>query len=147
MDPWFIVSADPQNSKLIKQARLVNDSKPNWVVEKVSEALGESTEETVAVLGLAFKANIDDLRESPALEIANELASKFADNQILAVEPNIDALPASLAERPNVTLAETSAAVDSADVVLLLVDHDEFKDIDTSALAGKRVIDTKGIWR
>lgn len=147
VDPWFIVSADPQNSKLIKQARLVNDSKPNWVVEKVSEALGESTEETVAVLGLAFKANIDDLRESPALEIANELASKFADNQILAVEPNIDALPASLAERPNVTLAETSAAVDSADVVLLLVDHDEFKDIDTSALAGKRVIDTKGIWR
>lgn len=147
VDPWFIVSADPSNSKLIKQARDVNDFKPQWVVEKTAEALGDDSEKTLAVLGLAFKANIDDLRESPALEIAGELAAEFSKNQILVAEPNIESLPTNLSEYSNVSLVGAEEAVAAADVVLLLVDHNEFKDLDSSVLTEKEVVDTKGLWR
>ena len=147
VDPWFIVSADPENAKLIKQARDVNDGKPRWVVDKVREAIGGSSDVAIAVLGLAFKANIDDLRESPSLEIAEEIAREFANNEVLAVEPNIGELPRRLSELNNMTLSELDAAMQTADVVVLLVDHDEFKEVDGKMLEGKKVIDTKGVWR
>lgn len=147
VDPWFIVSSDPENAKLIKLARDVNDGKPQWVVEKVREAIGDSGDASIAVLGLAFKANIDDLRESPSLEIAEDIAREFTDNEVLAVEPNIGELPAGLSAFKNVVLSDLDVALENAGVIVLLVDHDEFKNVDRAILEGKKIIDTKGVWR
>lgn len=146
VDPWFIVSAAPEESQLIHTARKVNDGKPQWVLGKVMEASQKSANGVIAVLGLAFKANIDDLRESPSLDIATEIASKMPEKQVLVVEPNIQELPAALADKENVKLASTKEAIEAAEVITLLVDHDEFKSINQSLLEGKKVIDTKGLW-
>ncbi|WP_129656936.1 UDP-N-acetyl-D-mannosamine dehydrogenase [Rothia halotolerans] len=147
VDPWFIVSADPENSRLIRTAREVNDGKPEWVIGKVEEAMRGIADPTVAALGLAFKADIDDLRESPALNITKKLAADLPHATVLTAEPNVEELPAKLTGTPNLELAEYSEAIERADVVLLLVDHQEFKDLPATALKGKTVIDTKGIWR
>lgn len=148
VDPWFIVAASPDESQLIRTAREVNDAKPEWVVDKVREAAEKlGREPRIAALGLAFKANIDDLRESPAIGITAALADKLPAAEILVAEPHVDALPVALAERPNIHLATTDDAISKADVVVVLVDHDEFKAVEQSALVGKSVIDTRGIWR
>ena len=147
VDPWFIVSSDPENSKLIGTARRINDNKPQWVIDKVVEALGKSESKKLAILGLAFKPDIDDLRESPALEIAKRIAAQFEDTQVDVVEPNIEKLPDSLSEFDNVELKPVEKAVKSADVVLLLGDHNPFKEFDTENLNNKIVIDTKGLWQ
>lgn len=146
VDPWFIVSSDPENSRIIRTAREINDSKPKWVLSKVEEAVRANPDSTIAVLGLAFKANIDDLRESPSLKIAEDIASNFGDSRVLAVEPNVAELPSSLSEFENVELAEAEKAVESADVVVLLVDHNEFVDLWGPEMTNKTVIDTKGLW-
>lgn len=147
VDPWFIVSADRENSNLIRTAREVNDGKPNWVVDKVNNAVQHLEQPTVAVLGLAFKANIDDLREPPALNITKRLSSVLPAAKILAVEPNVASLPTSLSALENVRLSDLDEATQAADVVLLLVDHDEFTEFDPATLEGKTIVDTKGIWR
>ena len=147
VDPWFIVSSDRENSNLIRTAREVNDGKPRWVIGKVREALAGRQRPVVAALGLAFKANIDDLRESPALNITKDLAESLPEVSVLAVEPNVSELPKALAGLSNVELAETAEAIERADVVLVLVDHDEFKAVPAAALKGKAVVDTKGLWR
>ena len=146
MDPWFIVSSDRENSNLIRTAREVNDGKPQWVIDKVREAVSHQSEPTVAALGLAFKANIDDLRESPALNIAADLADQFSGSEVLVVEPHVEELPAKLQGKANVRLVSADEAVTAADIVLLLVDHDAFAGLG-EAVAGKRVIDTRGQWR
>lgn len=146
VDPWFIVSSDPENSRIIRTAREINDGKPKWVLSKVQEAVQHSPEATIAVLGLAFKANIDDLRESPSLKIATEIAETLPQNRIFAVEPNVSELPHALAQHDNVKLVSVDTAVDEADVVVLLVDHDEFVDLWSPSLSAKTVIDTKGLW-
>lgn len=147
VDPWFIVAADKENAKIIKAAREINDGKPEWVVNKVAQAIESANAGSVAVLGLAFKANIDDLRESPSLHIAEMVAQRFPSVNVLAVEPNIAELPATLAAYPNVSLTGTNEAIDQAPVVLLLVDHDEFKDVRAAQLQGKKIEDTKGLWK
>ncbi|APX33079.1 UDP-N-acetyl-D-mannosamine dehydrogenase [Brachybacterium sp. P6-10-X1] len=147
VDPWFIVSADRQFSNLIRTAREVNDSKPELVIEKVMQKAERFKDPTVAALGIAFKANIDDLRESPSRTIAGSLAEKLTDGKVLVVEPNVDELPQELAARDNVELAELDSALERADIVLLMVDHDPFKEIDRDLLQEKIVIDTKGLWR
>lgn len=146
VDPWFIVAADPQNSKLIHTARKVNDGKPEWVKQKVKEAVAESNASKVAVFGLAFKADIDDLRESPALNIAVDLAEELGDKQILAVEPNVSELPKRLKGFDNVELVNYTDALEQSDVIVLLVDHKEFKELSSEQLTGKAVVDTKGLW-
>lgn len=152
VDPWFIVSQAPEEAKLIRTARLVNDSKPVWVINKVKEAVELFLQKTlgktngsvvVACLGLAFKPNIDDLRESPALAITSQLASEGIAN-ILAVEPNIDKLPEKYSS--TIEFVTTAQALRDADIILLLVDHKEFKAIDKSSIIDKVVIDTRGIW-
>lgn len=148
VDPWFIVSSAPDDSKLIRQARETNDAKPTWVLSQVEKALEErGASAKVAVLGLAFKANIDDLRESPAVAITQRLANEFPESSILVAEPHIESLPKVLAGLSNVELVETASAVASADVVLLLVDHTAFRAIDRASLESKSVIDTRGMWR
>lgn len=147
VDPWFIVSAERETSKLIATARNVNDSKPGVVIDKVLEKAGKFKAPVVAALGIAFKANIDDLRESPSRNIANDLAEKLDGGTVLVVEPNVEELPRDLAERTNVELAELDDALGRADIVLLLVDHDAFRELDREKLQEKVVIDTKGLWR
>lgn len=146
VDPWFIVSADPENSKLIHTARNVNDGKPKWVIEKVKEAIAEANASKVAVLGLAFKADIDDLRESPALNIAVDIAEELEGIQFLVAEPNINELPKRLKGFENAELKDYTEAVNEAEVILLLVDHKEFKSLDKTKLEGKKIVDTKGLW-
>ena len=147
VDPWFIVSSDPENSKLIHTARNVNDGKPKWVIKKVKEAIDQTNASKVAVLGLAFKADIDDLRESPALNIAVDLAEEFEATQFLVAEPNIHELPKRLKGFDNVDLKDYNDAIKKADVILLLVDHKEFQGLDPNSLKEKKVVDTKGIWQ
>lgn len=150
VDPWFIVSTAPETSNLIRTAREVNDGKPEWVLKKISDAadqFGDSP--TIALLGLAFKPDIDDLRESPALEIAKEVAGAFPNAKIPVVEPNIDKLPASLANFDNVALTGLNDAIEVADVIALLVDHREFLGLNIrpeESLKAQSVIDTRGIW-
>ena len=147
VDPWFIVAADPENSTLIHTARKVNDGKPEWVKQKVKEAVAESNASKVAVFGLAFKADIDDLRESPALNIAVDLAEELEDKTVFAIEPNVSELPKRLKGFDNVQLKDYNDAIAEADVVVLLVDHKEFKEFDKTKLEGKEIIDTKGLWK
>lgn len=147
VDPWFIVSAAPEEAKLIKLARDVNDGKPEWVIEQVVKALEGNEKPVVAALGIAFKNDIDDLRESPSLEIVKRLGVDNPELDIRVVEPNVDELPAVLSNISNLTKQDTKEAIAAADVVLLLVNHKEFVNLDQSVLEGKTVIDTKGIWR
>lgn len=147
VDPWFIVSSDPENSRLIRTAREVNDGKPEWVVDKVSQAVNETNADSIAVLGLAFKPNIDDLRESPSLHIAEAITKSFADHQILIAEPNVAKLPETLSSCSNAKLVDADIAIEQSDVVVLLVDHEPFKNVTAAQLKQKEVIDTKGLWR
>ncbi|MGO4192924.1 UDP-N-acetyl-D-mannosamine dehydrogenase [Arthrobacter sp. YAF17] len=146
VDPWFIVAEAPEDAKLIRTARMVNDAKPLWVVDKVLDALKAAPADTeVAVLGLAFKANIDDLRESPAIEITRLISSAAAGTRLNVVEPHVRELPQQLQFVENVRLMGLSEAVRTSGIVLVLVDHDDFKTIDMAELYGKQVIDTRGI--
>lgn len=143
VDPWFIVHSSEQ-ARLIRTARQVNDNKPHWVLSKVKHSASRFKEPVIAVLGLAFKADIDDLRESPALAIAEAMASENI-GKLLIAEPYISALPASLEGRA--TLLSAYDAVREADLVVLLVDHRQFREIGPTMLEGKAVFDTRGVWR
>ena len=147
VDPWFIVAADPENSVLIRTAREVNDGKPGHIVEQVLKAASGVSRPVIACLGLAFKANIDDVRESPAVQIVRRVAALQPGADILVAAPHKNQLPQELAEFANVRLVETDKAIEAADVVVLLVDHDKFRDIEPSSLEGKKIIDTRGFWR
>ncbi|SER73521.1 UDP-N-acetyl-D-mannosaminuronic acid dehydrogenase [Pedococcus cremeus] len=147
VDPWFIVAAAPQESRLIRTAREINDARPGGVVDAIVEASPATDAPVVACLGLAFKANIDDLRESPALTITQMLSKRLPHGTILAVEPHVDALPQPLAALDNVHLVDADVAIAKADVVALLVDHTQFHEIDRESLAGKQIVDTRGMWR
>lgn len=147
VDPWFIVSKTPEEAQIIHTARKVNDSKPQWVINKVKLAVADflqanptktAKDVTIACYGLAFKANIDDLRESPALKITESIASLNAVN-VIAVEPNIKTLPNYL---ENIELVDINKAINTADIHLILVDHKEFK---VSQFKSDFLIDTKGI--
>lgn len=146
VDPWFIVDSAPAEARLIRTARQVNDNKPHYVMSKVYEAIKGIVSPKIACLGLAFKPDIDDLRESPSLQITYDLAVS-TKAQILAVEPNIKSMPTKLLNIDNVVFADYRKAIEQADVVLLLVDHKEFKLMDKCVLEGKIIIDTRGIWR
>ncbi|MGR4068060.1 UDP-N-acetyl-D-mannosamine dehydrogenase [Billgrantia sp. C5P2] len=152
VDPWFIVSETPDEARLIRTAREVNDGKPQWVIDKVNEAVGKflsanpdktAKDVTIACFGLAFKADIDDLRESPALKIAEAIVAVHP-GQFLVVEPNIKVLPegklvgARLVDHPN--------ALEAADVIVLLVDHRPFKAILADKLDQTYLVDSRGVW-
>lgn len=152
VDPWFIVSKTPDDARLIRTAREVNDSKPQWVLDQVRFAIGKYLQEnpsktskdvTVACLGLAFKPDIDDLRESPSLEITLQIAEAHPGT-VLAVEPNIESLPANL--EGMATLCDIDQALSCAEVIVLLVDHSVFKTISKNRLSSLKVIDTRGVW-
>lgn len=143
VDPWFLVHSAPDEACLIRTAREVNLAKTDHVIAKARKLIGE-TQSPIACLGLAFKPDIDDFRESPALEIVRELAKDHA-HRLRVCEPHTETLPADLAAA-GVSLVELDAALE-CETVILLVDHAPFKAIDTRQLAGKRVLDTRGAWR
>ena len=147
VDPWFIVAAAPRFANLIRTAREVNDGKPHHVAAQVVEKAGRFVSPTIAFLGLAFKANIDDLRESPAVGIVAHVARDLPDVKLLVAEPHVDELPKVLAAAPTVRLCDSVEAIEEADIVVLLVDHDHFKSINRTLLNGKVVYDTRGVWR
>lgn len=147
VDPWFIVSAAPDLARLIRTAREVNDRKPDHVAEQVIDKASRFHSPTIACLGLAFKANVEDLRESPAVQIVGQIARALPDTDILVAEPFVESLPPALDSLSNLRLARTLDAVDAADIVVLLVEHDQFRALNRSVLAGKVVYDTRGIWR
>jgi UDP-N-acetyl-D-mannosaminuronic acid dehydrogenase len=147
VDPWFIVGAAPEQARLIRTARAVNDDKPRHVAEQVARKSERFLEPTVACLGLAYKANVDDLRESPAVEIVREIAQAQPDLDIRVAEPLVHLLPEPLASLSNVRLEAACDAIAAADIVVLLVDHDHFRSLSRSRLSGKVVYDTRGLWR
>lgn len=145
VDPWFIIDSAPAQAKLIRAAREVNDSKPDHVIRRIKEKAARFKDPVIACLGLAFKANVDDLRESPAVKIVMQLAQDRV-GQILAIEPYIRALPLPLSNL-DVELVDLNTGLDQADIVVLLVDHRSFADVDRDFLKDKIVIDTRGLWR
>lgn len=149
VDPWFIIAAAPGSSHLMRVARQVNDDKPHWVLRKIEKALQLHPGGTVACLGLTFKADVDDLRGSPALQIVEGLVdSAVAD--VLVVEPRLDALPSSLlhpAAGRAARLCDLDSGLRGADIVVLLVDHKQFQALDPARLEDKVVIDTRGLFR
>jgi len=145
VDPWFIVHSAPEESRLIQAARRINDEKPHRVVARVLEKAAAFQNPVIACLGLSYKADIDDLRESPAVKIVKELAAREA-GRVLAVEPHVEKLPKSLTAL-NIPLVGTEEALDKAQVVVLLVNHRAFAQIDRRLLDGKIIIDTRGQWQ
>lgn len=97
MEPWFIINSEPDIARLMRASHDVNNGKTDWVVERAEALIEDHPYANVACLGLAFKANIDDLRESPAMKVAHSLASKYRA-RLKGVEPNLRRLPWSLAE-------------------------------------------------
>lgn len=146
VDPWFIVSSAPHEAKLIRTAREINDDKREFVIGKIESILEKEGIKKVTCLGLAFKPDIDDLRESPAMYIVEKIAERNMQCPITVVEPNIDNLPAKLAQYHNVRLNnEIEKAIKDADIIVILVDHTPFKKLPTDIWVGKEVVDTKGI--
>jgi UDP-N-acetyl-D-mannosaminuronic acid dehydrogenase len=151
VDPWFIVASAPEEAKLIHAARLGNEAKPDWVLAKGKAAVMDvlsanpsraMSDIKVACLGLAFKPDIDDLRESPALEITRNFGGLGC--QVLAVEPNIDALPATLDGLP-IALTPLGQALEEADVICVLVKHSAFSDLRDKLPAGTALVDVVGL--
>ncbi len=152
VDPWFIISQARNSTPLMQNARKINDGKPDWVKAKVQDAIKEIlaadkgkaiADITIACFGLAFKADIDDLRESPALSIARSL-SESHPGKVIGIEPNIQSLPDHLQDSA-LSLESTEQALLTADVYVLLVDHKEFRRFNPTS-AGKVTVDTRGIW-
>jgi UDP-N-acetyl-D-mannosaminuronic acid dehydrogenase len=136
VDPWFIVSGDPEHALLIKMARQVNDSKPDWVVQKILNEIQKLVERgiknpKVACLGLAFKPNIDDLRGAPAIAVVDSLLKMGVD--VTAVEPNIEG-------HEKIPLSSFTAALNS-DLVVVLVKHKEFSCIESK----EKLLDAKAL--
>ena len=131
VDPWFIVSAFPQEAQLIRKAREINNYKTQWVIERIAQEVkrfeaAQGRRPVIACLGLAFKPNIDDLRESPALAVAQSLQAQYGEF-VRLVEPHI-------AEHSRYTLTDFSQALAEADICCVLVAHQQFKGLKTEAL-------------
>lgn len=144
VDPWFIVNKNPDEAKIIRTAREINDYKPNWVIGKIKGEVDKLKKQgidkpTVALLGLAFKPDIDDLRESPAVNIAREMLD-IESVEVLLVEPNINKLPQSLTAG---NLVELDSALEKADIIAILVGHEQFRQIEFDTT--RAIIDAVGI--
>lgn len=139
VDPWFLVHSAPELTPLLRQARLTNDHKPHWVAERVKRRAERLKTPRIACLGLAYKPDIDDLRESPALEVVHLLARE-PGYELRIVEPNLHA-------HPELQLMDLATALEGADIVVILVAHRQFKSMPRHLLAEKIIVDTCGALR
>ena len=145
IDPWFVIDSAPDLARLMKISREVNDSKVMATVERAVALIEEHPYAKVACCGLAFKANVDDLRESPALEVAHHLVSRYG-SRVKIVEPNVRSLPLELSKH-GAELIELDEAIKVCEVAVVLVDHDQFKLVPLAERRHLAVIDTRGIWQ
>jgi UDP-N-acetyl-D-mannosaminuronic acid dehydrogenase len=141
VDPWFLVHSDPEHTPLIRTARIVNDSKPGYVVERIVCLARQFASPVIGCLGLTYKADVDDLRESPSLAIVRELRRRGI-GEVLACDPYIS--PARFGEFPLHPLHEVLAR---SNVLVLLTDHRQFREVPKKVLQEKVVVDTRGMWR
>jgi UDP-N-acetyl-D-mannosaminuronic acid dehydrogenase len=139
VDPWFIVDSAPAQSRLIRTAREVNDSKPHFVIEKVKKQALKFKAPVIGCLGLTYKNDVDDLRESPAMDITRELIREKI-GKILVCEPYVK-------DFKEFELHPLDTVLKESDIIVLLVNHKQFYDVDRELLKEKIVIDTRGIWR
>jgi UDP-N-acetyl-D-mannosaminuronic acid dehydrogenase len=150
VDPWFIVSSAPEQARLIRTAREVNDSMPHNVLKKIRAFAVELScngllRPGIACLGLTFKPDLNDIRESPALAISEEIA-RWGDCDVFVAEPHLKKLPGDLAGKNHVIMTSASEAIARAGIVALLVNHRQFSRIERASLAGKKIVDTRGVW-
>ncbi|MCA9185316.1 MAG: nucleotide sugar dehydrogenase, partial [Planctomycetales bacterium] len=141
VDPWFLVHADPQGTPLIRTAREVNDSKPHHVVRRVAKISQRFNKPCIGCLGLTYKADVDDLRESPALDIVRELISENI-GEVVACDPHV-----STERFTDFPLHPLEEVLERADILVLLTDHRAFWDVPRRVLEEKIVVDTRGTWR
>jgi UDP-N-acetyl-D-mannosaminuronic acid dehydrogenase len=141
VDPWFLVHSAPELTPLMRTAREVNDRKPHYVVERVTALARQFNAPKIGCLGLTYKADVDDLRESPALEIVRELRARNV-GAVMSCDPYIST--ERFTEFPLSPLAEVLA---SCQILVLLTDHRQFKDVPKKVLQEKVVVDTRGMWR
>jgi UDP-N-acetyl-D-mannosaminuronic acid dehydrogenase len=144
VDPWFIVHGAPEETPLIRTARGVNDGKMHHVVARAEALVAAHPGAKVACLGLAFKANIDDFRESPARFVASRIARKYGE-RVHIVEPYAAELPIEFTDT-GASLIDIDTALEQCQVLIVLVDHDLFRVVPLAERAGKLVYDTRGIW-
>jgi len=145
VDPWFIVNSAPSESNLIRAAREINDGKPKYIINQVIQYSENIDTPRIAFFGMTFKPNIDDFRESPSLEIVQAVSNKLIDVEILVVEPyaiNLDMLNNST----NTNLVELDEAIEKANILVMLVDHDIFHEVSSEKFIGKKIIDSRGCW-
>ena len=149
VDPWFIVSALGEKARLIREARWINSGRPRQIVRKVLGRVAEGGVRSIGCFGLAYKPDVSDLRESPAVEIVGYLARELlllgGEIGIEVAEPFIDALPRELAGAHNVRLVGAEQAL-GADLLVMLVDHQAFRAIPAARIRGKKLVDTRGLW-
>jgi UDP-N-acetyl-D-mannosaminuronic acid dehydrogenase len=141
VDPWFLVHTDPEHTPLIRMAREVNDAKPHYVVRHVVELARQFAAPKIGCLGLTYKADVDDLRESPALDIVRELRNKDV-GEVLACDPYVSS--ERFTEFPLYDLHEL---LDQCHILVLLTDHRHFKHVPRRILREKVIVDTRGMWR
>jgi len=145
VDPWFIIDSAPDLARVMRMSREVNNSKTKMIIERAEALIDDHPYANAACCGLTFKANVDDLRESPAMEVALHLAAKYG-SRINVVEPNLRRLPPELADH-RVGFMNIDEALRSCEIAILLVDHDEFKMVPLAERRHLDVIDTRGIWQ
>lgn len=150
VDPWFIVSALGDKARLIREARWINSGRPRQIVRKVLDLVARGGIRSIGCFGLAYKPDVDDFRESPAVEVVEYLTKELqlsgADVDFSIAEPFATKLPTELQSAHRARLATIDEALD-ADLLLMLVDHKVFRDISAKQRAGKKIVDTRGIWR
>jgi len=146
VDPWFIHQAAPSITPLVKLSREVNDRRPKEFARKIISELAPIRNAKICVLGLAFKANVEDLRESPAIKVVMGLAHKLPNAEFLIVEPHINQLPDNLEKFSNLSLVSSPSDWEAFDAVLVLTDHDEFSDIPVPDPSRILVFDSRGFW-
>ena len=151
VDPWFIVSETPEEARPTRTAREVNDGKPEWVINKIKLAVADFLQAnpdktvkdvSIACYGIAFKPDIDDLRESPALQIVESIMNNHVGD-VLVIEPNVQKLPGLLSKAEKVSY---ESGWDAADIHVMLVDHKDFKKTDLKFRNDKKYIDLRGVW-
>lgn len=146
VDPWFIADAAPSLTPMIQTARRVNDDMPKVIADRVIAACEGTDNPVVVCLGLAYKADASDLRESPSIEVVKRLQGHF-EGRLLVVEPFVSELPAELRGDGKTSLVGIDEGLAEADVVVLLTNHSAFLDIDGELLSSKAVVDSRGLWK